>query len=186
MDLTPILFQQMDRTAPIVEGVTPDQLSDPTPCAELDVRGLLNHLIGGTLMFSMAAEGQEFKEFREPPDFVANGAAGAYRDATERARKTWGEPGVLDRTLALPTRPMPSRQALRILLVETVVHGWDLAKATGQPATIDPVVAAPILDGLRKVFTTPESRGSFFGPPVEVGDDAPAGDRLVAFLGRTP
>ena len=78
---------------------------------------------------------------------------------------------------------MPGNAIVLIALVDTVVHGWDLAKATGQDAEMPPDVAEAAL-----AFTTKamKDRRIGFGDPVPVPDDASVTDRLVGWLGRNP
>jgi uncharacterized protein (TIGR03086 family) len=66
-----------------------------------------------------------------------------------------------------------------------LVHGWDLAKATGQPADLDGRLAAHVLDFAVQAIT-PQTRAPRIGPPITVAADAHVTDRLVAFLGRQP
>ena len=80
---------------------------------------------------------------------------------------------------------MPGSVVIGMHLTEELVHGWDLAVATGQELPIDPAAAELALGVLRPV---PEEmlRGPNFGPEVAVPADAPSGIALVAFLGRDP
>jgi len=65
------------------------------------------------------------------------------------------------------------------------VHGWDLAKATGQETSIDPPLAEYAL-AFAQGFVSDQMRPRVYGSSNPVPDDAPAGDRLVAFVGRNP
>jgi len=70
--------------------------------------------------------------------------------------------------------------------VETLVHGWDLARATGQPLAFpDEIVEVEIEISRKLLDGLPPGRSSF-APPQPVADDAPAIDRLAALLGRRP
>jgi uncharacterized protein (TIGR03086 family) len=83
---------------------------------------------------------------------------------------------------------LPGEVAGLVALDELVVHGWDVAKASGQPYEVD---AAEELEAIRQVVGPiaegpAEERGGLFGPPVAVPDDAPELDRLVGLTGRDP
>jgi uncharacterized protein (TIGR03086 family) len=98
----------------------------------------------------------------------------------------WREPAAYDgMTLAGPIE-MPGSVAALVALDEIVVHGWDIARATGQryPADLDAVAACLAwVEG----FTVPEGAGDGpFGPPVAVPAGAPALDRLIGLTGRDP
>ncbi|HEY1828249.1 MAG TPA: hypothetical protein VGF87_09515, partial [Acidimicrobiales bacterium] len=76
---------------------------------------------------------------------------------------------------------------MNIATGDTFTHGWDLARAIGQPTDLDPALAAKILDTVRPML--PDAfRGADgeapFGPAVEVSASAPAADQLAAFMGR--
>lgn len=186
MDLTPIYLQRLEVTADLVRNVKADQLGDGTPCSEFDVRKLVNHIIGGTLMFAKTVTGEmRFDPGAELPDFLA--AAGddpraALDPVVEEAAGVWSEPGVAEKA---PEGAPPAKTLLRVALGEAVLHGWDLAKATGQAYEIPEPIATSMLEGMRRMFPA-ERPPALFGPEIPIADDAPAADRLVAFTGRRP
>jgi len=185
--MTVIYRSALERTAGIVANVKPDQLDGETPCSDWNTRRLLNHLIGGVMGFAMATQGTPLDPNTEPPDIVGqhgDDAGKAFEAARAMAVEAWSAPDVMEKELVLGA-PMPANQALRIALMEAVVHGWDVAKATGQDGTIDPMFAEPMLDGLKKMFGA-GPRPPIIGPEVAVPDDASPSAKLVAFLGRTP
>jgi uncharacterized protein (TIGR03086 family) len=183
-----ILEGLLQRNKERVANVKEDQLGDATPCAEFKVKDLLNHMIGGNFMFGILASGGTLDTSQAPPDFVANGNfAATYEQSAEASLNGWRSEGVMERPIPLPFATMPGAQAIRIAVLETVVHGWDLAKATGQDAEIPEQLAAPMLDGVKKVIP-PGTRPAElpFGPEVTVPDSASTTDKLVAYLGRKP
>lgn len=95
----------------------------------------------------------------------------------------------MDRTMTLPFGKLPGSAFVWIASIDVFSHGWDLAKATGQPTDLAPGLAAQLLDRARAAL--PDSmRGeegkASFGPRVEVSDSAPVADQLAGFLGRQP
>jgi uncharacterized protein (TIGR03086 family) len=81
---------------------------------------------------------------------------------------------------------MPGGEAAKVALNELVVHGWDLAVATGQRYVVDPT-SLRICTDFVEAFSTPETadqRGDAFGTVIEVPDDAPALDRFLGLMGR--
>ena len=102
----------------------------------------------------------------------------------------WRRPGALQRVVALPIGEVPGEVALGMALTDAVVHGWDLAAATGQDSTIDDRVAGPLLAAAQAAITDelrqPAGARAVFAQPVPIDPDSPAGERLVAFLGRSP
>ena len=170
-------------TATIVHGVRSGQLSDPTPCSEFDVRALLNHMIGGLDMLRNAAAGGEPKmpegdQFGEDP--------GADYDARRtKLLEALASEGVLDRGWKMPFGELPGQMMASIAFVEHVTHGWDLAKATGQDATIP----EPLLTEAVGVVTPMDAMwrmDGVCGPKVDVPDSASPTEKYAAFMGRQP
>jgi uncharacterized protein (TIGR03086 family) len=177
--------RNMDR----VQAVRADQLAGPTPCRDWDVTALLTHLIGGHEMFA-AALGQPAPPVDAADDPSVTVLATRYRTAAAASLDAFAAPGALQRVVGLPIGEVPGEVALGMALTDAVVHGWDLAVATGQDATIDDRVAGPLLAGAQAAITDdlrqPAGARAVFAQPVPVDPDSPAGERLVAFLGRSP
>lgn len=98
-------------------------------------------------------------------------------------------PGAMDTIMAMPFGGMPGSVCVWIAADDIFTHGWDLAKATGQPTDLDPGLAERLLARIGPLLPDtlrgPEGQAPF-GPKVEVADSAPAADRLAAFEGRQP
>ena len=184
MDLLSSYTDAVRRNHDRVDAVNAGQLGDPTPCAEWDVRALIGHITGGYQMFA-AALGRPL-----PPDGTPDDAAGIHRATGEAAIAAFGEPGVLQRTVTLPVGDVPGDMALALALTDAVVHGWDLARATGQDTSIDEDLATALLAGAEQMvgpqMRQPDGAMPVFAQPVTIGPDQPAADRLIAFLGRKP
>ncbi len=172
---------QLDLLAPqlakVVGGITPADLDRPTPCAEFDVRGVLEHMIGGATMFAAAYRGETPAEPDMSDPLAAFGPALGDLAAAVTA------PGALDRTVASPFGDINGETFARFVVLDGLVHGWDLATATGQPydppaALVDEVstFAQEALEHLRD--------GGTFGPPVQPPDSATPIEQLAAFTGR--
>jgi uncharacterized protein (TIGR03086 family) len=182
----------------IVAGISAEQWDAPTPCTGVDVRALVDHLVAGNLHFAALVHaaprpdrdadllGTEPPEPAEPaqpaqpaqPAEVFRSAAAALTAALTAAL---GTPGMLDRTYPLPFGEVPGLGLIEIRLIEHLGHGWDLARATGQPAAFPDDLAERGLAVARRQL---ENRQSAFGAQVQVPADAPAIDRLAGFLGR--
>jgi uncharacterized protein (TIGR03086 family) len=161
-------------TAKVLAGVREDQLGLATPCPEWDVRTLAGHLVGVNRVLASAAEGLP----REPDLEVAGPSAAAlvvaYEESATAAVRAFSRADVLDTT------------SLTLALLDNLVHGWDVAKATGQDTAIDPQLAGAGLEVARRLVTAELRAAGAFGPAVAVDADAPVHDRLVAFTGRQP
>jgi uncharacterized protein (TIGR03086 family) len=73
-----------------------------------------------------------------------------------------------------------------VALDELVVHGWDLAVATGQSYAVSDVDAEACMTFAGAVGETPEERAGLYGPRVPVPPDAPPFHRLLGLTGRDP
>jgi uncharacterized protein (TIGR03086 family) len=180
----------------LADGVTDDQLAGPTPCPDYPVAALLDHFMGLSLAFTCAARkatvpqagsgesgpGLATAEHLDPdwrtvPPRRPGEPAGAWRDP--KAWEGMAEAGGVT---------MPADVMGAVALDELVLHGWDLARATEQPFTCDPVSTAAVL-AFTSASAQPEHaarREGLFGPVVEVPEDAPAFDRALGFAGRDP
>lgn len=180
------------QTTEIARQVTPDQLTLPTPCADWNLRQLLDHMTTENLGFAAAARGRG----GDPAPWVGDAdradPVADYVAATESLISAFAVPDVLRRSFALPLltreRAFPGEQAVMMQLVDSVVHAWDLARTLDVPLTVDDDITAPVL-ALCEQIPDDESRrmpGAVFGPPMPCADDAPALERIVALLGRSP
>ena len=180
------LERAVESTTAILANVDPDLLGNPTPCASWDVRALVNHIVGGMHWFHAHLTGASADDAGSDvtgSDFVA-----AYTDAAKLTIADFNEPGALERTVTLPFGPMPGGAVLGLATLDTFQHGWDLAKATGQPTELDAELASQILAqakaSIPDAFRGPDGSGMPFGPATEVPDTAHPADQLAAFLGR--
>jgi uncharacterized protein (TIGR03086 family) len=173
----------------VVTAIDDEQLGLPTPCPGLSVADLLDHLAGLSLAFTQAATKQT------PPGGNEAAFDGARLDpawrtaipaALDRLGAAWADPAAYaGMTMAGPVE-MPAEVAVLVALDEVVVHGWDLARATGRPYAPDDAVVLPCLS-FAEGFAVPEGAGDGpFGPPVAVPADAPVLDRLAGATGRDP
>jgi uncharacterized protein (TIGR03086 family) len=188
------LYEAFDRTvastAGIVKAVCPDQAGAPTPCTEWRVQDLLNHVIG-TLWLSEALFSDRAPRYPMAPgglpgaDLAGEDPASAYAEASAAALTAASAGDTLTRVHTTPLGDMPGPALAGFTTLDILVHGWDLAKATGQPAALDGTLAAHVLAFAEQAIT-PDTRAPRIGPALPVTVNAPLTHRLVAFLGRQP
>jgi uncharacterized protein (TIGR03086 family) len=185
VDLTP----QAAIVARVVDGVRADQLGDPTPCAGTPVAGLLDHLAGLTTAFRMAAVKETVSGApRASADALAPDWRTRLPRQLEELASAWRAPEAWEGMAEVAGARLPSGAMGIVALDEVLVHGWDLAVATGQPYPVDPASAEACL-GFVTEMTRPgneEMRSRQFGPVVPVPDDAAVLDRLLGLTGRSP
>ena len=177
----------------VVAGISASQLGLATPCTEWDVRALLNHLLGtlslGTALLSDTAPAVEMAPGGLPVrDLVGDAAdddiAAAYRGRVDTLLAAGGD-DALRRVHDTPFGEMPGAVLAGFTTVDILVHGWDLAIATGQQPGIDDRLAEHVLGFARQAITD-QTRAPRIGSEIAVPATAAATDRLVGFLGRRP
>ena len=174
------LSAALDGAAAVVDGVGPDRWDRPTPCAGWDVGAVVTHLRDGTWWFAGTLGGP-------PPGGDADARPGAVlRAANAALLAAFSRDGALDEAVSVPFGDVPGIVALHLRATEALVHGWDVAVATGQDLVVDDAVAAEALAFSEVALGMLPPDRSPFAPPVPVADDAPALVRLVALLGRDP
>lgn len=174
------LARALQDTGALVSAVQEDQWEKPTPCAEWSVSELVEHLTLGNHLFARALLGESLPAALAP----SGPPSAAYRESADALLTAFRTPDALEREITVPFGAVPGIVALHLRLVESLVHGWDLARATEQALRCDEELAAQELEFTRaKLADVPPER-SPFGPPQPIADDAPALDRLAAYLGR--
>jgi uncharacterized protein (TIGR03086 family) len=183
-DVLADLDRALAATEAVVGGIRAEQWSAPTPCTELDARGVLNHLVSGNLLFASVVRGEPLPE--RNADHIGNDPLVAFRSAAGKLREAFAAPGVLESVYTAPFGTAPGAVLVHVRIVEVLAHGWDLARATGQPADFPDDIAERALARTRQQLTSrPGGPAAPFAAEVPVPQDAPAMDRLAGFLGRS-
>lgn len=174
-----------DAATDIVRGTRPDQLGLPTPCAEFTVGQVINHLI---VWSGLQSERSARKLAADPAltdatDFTAGDWAGVFASSVGAATAAWGEPGALDGDTFLGGTALPARLVAAAFMSELVLHGWDVATATGRRLRVDDDVARTVHEVL--VRLAPQGRElGLYGPEVAVPETASTLDRALGLAGR--
>jgi uncharacterized protein (TIGR03086 family) len=175
------------QAARVVNGVRSGQLSAPTPCTEWDLRTLLNHTILWTAYSAeRRALGEKVPDEIMSRDFAAEpGYAAEYAAQLDKAVAAWSDPAIWQRDLDVMGSPMPAADVAAMLIMEMVLHGWDVAKASGQDYACRDDVAAAVHQA---VAASAEMFRQYqgFAEPVPVPGSASLLDRALALSGRDP
>jgi uncharacterized protein (TIGR03086 family) len=184
-----IVRRACDSTGTVLAALRPADLDRPTPCASWTVRDVVNHVLGGAGFFAELAETGTVAGGDEDPDFSAGDFNGTFRSQASRLVAAFNAPGAMDKMMKMPFGELPGSVCVWIAAGDIFTHGWDLAKATGQPTDLEPELAGALLAQIMPLLPDsmrgPEGRAPF-GPRVEVAESAPPADRLAAFEGRDP
>src|SRR6202166_5218494 len=134
----------LDETRAAVAGVRSEQWNLPTPCDGWDGQALLNHLVSGNLWAGELGAGATIAEVgdRLDGDVLGDNALAAYEASAKLAAATFEAPGALEAPCAVSYGPVPGSVYAGHRFVDVLIHGWDVAVATGQDPTIDPGLAS--------------------------------------------
>lgn len=180
------------RMADLITGIPDELLDGPTPCREYSLGDLVDHVGGLSLAFTAAAT-------------KATGDTGSQRASGDASRlgddwrsripqdlaalaQAWRDPAAWSGATRAGGVDLPGEVAGMVTLDELVIHGWDVARASGQSFECDPR-SLELVHGFVAQFWGPEqeaARKGLFGPMVQVPDDAPLIDRLIGLSGRDP
>ncbi|MFJ4918687.1 TIGR03086 family metal-binding protein [Streptomyces sp. NPDC088725] len=171
--------------ASLLGGISDDQLGGPTPCPDYAVSDLLSHFLALTAAFRDAARKEPGPTTEIPPTPFPEPLDPDWRELLPRQLDTlaaaWRSPTAWEGDTRVGGVDLPGEAAGRFGLNEVLIHGWDLARSTGQ-------AYAPDEASLRSSYTLliQPGEGRPFGPPVEVHESAPLLDRVVGLSGRRP
>jgi uncharacterized protein (TIGR03086 family) len=185
VDLPEVHARALDATHRYVAGVADDQWALVSVCDEWTVRELVNHVVTGNYWAYELGGGKTIEEVGTAldGDVLGTDPARAYDDSALVAAAVFREPDAMERPCAVSYGPVPGAVYCGHRLIDVVIHGWDIAKSTGQDTTLDPglveavwAVAEPQIDQL--------APSGAFGTVKTVPDDAPLQTKVLAILGR--
>jgi uncharacterized protein (TIGR03086 family) len=189
--------------AGVLAGIGPEQLDGPTPCDDYDVRTLAGHLLAVARRVRNVGRGESPFSIGEVVEVADDELVRAWTEVGAEIVDAWADDATLERIVELPWATLPGRATLIMWCNELSVHTWDLAKATDQAVEWDDSVLAPAFGAIQMGLpdegriesfeaaraNMPAGQEDFafpFKAAVDVGDDAPLIDRLVAWNGRDP
>lgn len=182
----PELYRRaLDQFGATVHRVGDGQWNLPTPCSEWDVRALVNHVVGENRWAPLLFDGRTVDEVgaRLDGDLLGEDPRSAWTDSATAAADAVARPGALDRVVHLSFGDTPGSEYTWQLLADTLIHGWDLARAVGADDRLDP----ELVEACATWFAEREElyRGAgAIGPRPAVSEDADSQTRLLAAFGR--
>jgi uncharacterized protein (TIGR03086 family) len=177
----------LDATRKFVAGLGKVDWDAPTPCSEWNVRELLHHLMYGTLWIEDIFAGKTVEQVGDKydGDLIGDDPLGAYDAAIASAKAAIGKPGALEQVCHLRRGDVAGADYMTSMFTDSFIHGWDLAKATGQEATLDGSlveIALTLAKQREERFRTSPAFGQ--GRVSDPGDAASDQARLLSILGR--
>jgi uncharacterized protein (TIGR03086 family) len=184
-DIARLHRRALGETRAVVAGIGRDQWSSATPCEGWNVQTLLNHLVAGNLWAAELGAGATIEEVgdRLDGDVLHDDALAAYEESVKLAAATFEVPGALDAPCAVSYGPVPGSVYCGHRFVDVLIHGWDLAVATGQDSTLEPELVAAASELLHDQADMVRASGAF-GDDLVVSANAGAQTKLLAFIGR--
>jgi uncharacterized protein (TIGR03086 family) len=176
------------RTAHVLANVTDEQLTAATPCEGLRLDELMAHVGALAPAFTAAARKQFGPLTDSPPEFEAQLDADWRTEYPARLAdlaRAFADPPAWEGMTRAGGIDFPGEAAGIVALTEVVIHGWDVARASGQTYDVDADTAAAVLPHVTVIAAEDPVEG-LFGPAVPVAADAPVLDRMVALTGRDP
>jgi uncharacterized protein (TIGR03086 family) len=147
-----------------------------TPCDKWDVQTLLNHMLDTQHYFVGSARGEEVSPpSAEPPEVLGADPVADFRKARDETLRAFSKKGVIEKT----------GPALGIAFSDQLLHGWDLARATGQDTTMPEGLPEAAYKMIHGKFTEDQRKG-VFKPEVPLPARPSAQDRFLAYTGRNP
>jgi uncharacterized protein (TIGR03086 family) len=190
MDPYTALERAVSSTERVVKGIRRKDLTSPTPCSEWNVKQLMNHVVG-TLWLADGLFNDRKPRCAVAPgalpksDLVGDDPARAYAKASRVALDAAAVDGTIERTHGTPLGDMPGFALAGFTTMDVLVHGWDLAVATGQDAEFDDDIVA-FVTAFAKQAITDASRAPTIAPAVRAPKGSTPTQKLVAYLGRKP
>jgi uncharacterized protein (TIGR03086 family) len=170
----------------VAAHVPADRMADKTPCTGWNVRELLGHLVATVDRARVVGEGGDPNPMPRVVTGVADdGWPDALRAAEARMKAVWADDARLDAPVTVPWGQVPGRAAVWGYAREALVHGWDLAVATGQDVEADPATAAAVLaEAKRSIPASPRGGPIPFAPPAEPRPGAGPTEELANWCGH--
>jgi uncharacterized protein (TIGR03086 family) len=178
-----------DRMIEVLGGVTDDQLAGTSPCAEYTVGDLVDHVDHFSRLFAAFARHDSAELQRVGPAPTPVHLDPDWHQAVPAHVRllveAWEDPAAWQGANNMPGSDLSNETWGKITLTELVVHGWDIATATGRPFRLPEVTLRACFDHV-VAFLPHAPVPAMWGPPVEVGSSATLVDQIVAVTGRTP
>ncbi len=177
-----------DRFAEVIGGVASERWESPSPCGDWRAIDVVRHALD---MHAAMLIPLSRSLSAAPP--VGADPLGAFTSARRDLEGVLADGSLARIEVPTPVGPMTLANHIdQVASEDLVVHGWDLARATGQDHTLDPTEVERLWPGALSMDERLRTPGAFgpgitvYGPVVDVPAEAPLADRLLGLLGRDP
>ncbi len=168
----------------IVREVADDDWDRPTPCDGWDLRTVVAHVVIGDSQIPALFAGEAVDEVQEySPTVLGTNPLAAWRGTALAAIRAFASPGALERRYRHPVGNVRGRTVIGFRISDSLVHGWDIARALDHEVLLDPELCEYCLDFWYPMATTLPASGYYAAARMPAPDAGPAA-RLLALLGR--
>ncbi|HLU27497.1 MAG TPA: TIGR03086 family metal-binding protein [Glycomyces sp.] len=179
-----------DRMAALLDGVDESAMAGPTPCEGFTVGALVNHAIAFAWVFADAARKERGPHTDAAPSEPSPEVDPAWRtllpSRLAAMAEAWADPAAWEGDATAGGVTFPAEVMGLVAINEVAVHGWDLARATGQDYELEPEIIEVLTAFVAQDAEDQAAREGLYGPVVKAADDASPLDRLIALTGRDP
>ncbi len=184
-DLVALHQRALEVAQRYIAGIAPDQWTLPTPCTEWDLRALVNHIVGENLWVGELAAGKTIAEVGDAldGDVLGDDPLAAAEAAARVAGEAFARPEAMEQVFHLSYGDLPGAVYASHRFLDLLIHGWDVARASGQDTALDPELVETcyrLVEPQREIIRM----SGVFGPEVTVPADADLQTKLLALLGR--
>jgi len=187
VDLPEVHARALARTRDYVAGVGADQWQQQSVCDEWNVRELVNHVVGGNLWVPELVGGKSIAAVgdRLDGDMLGDDPTAAYDASTAGAAASFRAPGAMETMVGVSYGPVPGEVYCGYRFIDVLIHGWDIAKSTGQDTALPP----DLVDACVEVVAPQKdllAGSGMFGEDASATAGSDRQSQLLASLGRQP
>jgi uncharacterized protein (TIGR03086 family) len=186
-DLIALHRRAVDQFGAALRAIRPEQWGLPTPCADWDVRALVNHLVDENLWTAPLLEGKTIEEVgdRFEGDLLGEDPESAWENAARQATAAVGQQDVSDRAVHVSFGDISGEEYVSQLTSDHVIHTWDVARAIGSDELLDTELVEFVFAYLAPRVDDWRAAGAF-GPRVDIPSGSERQAELLALTGRRP
>jgi uncharacterized protein (TIGR03086 family) len=184
-DLVDLHERALSFMTSVIHGVEDRAWANSSPCDQWSVRDVVNHITAENLWAGPLMDGQTVEEVgdRFDGDVLGMDPVAAWDQAAKAAQVAFGTDDVLHKTVHVSFGDIPSRSYLEQMTTDLIIHGWDIARGSGQDDVIPADLVSAAMSMVRPMVESGQT-SSVFADPIDTKEDAEEQTELLALTGR--